>query len=508
MNVPVALTPPDQLLNPKSTGEEIRAVLAFIAKTGSEPIALEQQLRAVATHTKTSLKAVRQNYDVVLKNLNLKPVDIGLSIAKELLMTQYGEGTNLKFGPDGFFYAYSGKCWGQIAEAKLRAGTQAIAAKYKGMTDKSLHSMVSDAIGSLKDYLGSDQSVFAHTEEPPPVINFENGELWLAADGVAELRPHRPESLLTFCLPYQYDPAAKCPMFDQALMEIFSEAQNTEDMTRHFYEFLGYAIQPRRPIPCFWMFVGHGANGKSTLLETVCRLISPEYVFNVEISSFGHDKFNLSQLPGKLVMIDDDVKMNTVLHDGLLKKISESKTMSARQPYGKKSFTFRNTALPIMACNSYPLCNDLSQGMVRRAMVIPFLKAFKPHEQDKSKFEKVWAEEMAGVINRAIEGYKRVMKRTRFELPAECIEAQDDFFAHSNPLYCFLKECIEAKPGSRVRLRDMRNVYEGWAKAQNISNLKGLDKTLKHQLLSLGYEIGIINGYPCVLGYGLAEAAA
>lgn len=87
MNVPVALTLSDQPLNPKSTGEEIRAVLAFIAKTGSEPILLELQLRAVATDIKTSLKAVRRNYDMVLKSLNLKPVNLGLAIAKELLVS-------------------------------------------------------------------------------------------------------------------------------------------------------------------------------------------------------------------------------------------------------------------------------------------------------------------------------------------------------------------------------------------------------------------------------------
>lgn len=227
-------------LTVQSTAEEIRAVLTFIAKTGSEPIALEQQLRAVATHTKTSLKAVRQNYDMVLKNLNLKPVDIGFSIAKELLTNKFGDGTRLKLGKDGFFYAYSDKCWGQIEELTLRSSVQEIATKYKGLTDKSLLSMVSDAMGSLKDYLGSSQTILALTEVPPDVINFMNGELWLSADGAVELRPHRPESNLTFCLPYAYDPEAKCALFDQALLEIFSEAQKPEDMRRHFYEFLGY----------------------------------------------------------------------------------------------------------------------------------------------------------------------------------------------------------------------------------------------------------------------------
>lgn len=501
MNVPVALTPPDQLLNPKSTGEEIRAALTFIAKTGSEPIALEQQLRAVATHTKTSLKAVRQNYDMVLKNLNLKPVDIGLSIARDFLDKKHETGIRLRFANDGFFFAYSGTCWLRVSEGKIRSDLQEIAVEYKQLTDKTLHSLVSDALGSLKDYLGSNQDILSWTEEPPAVINFLNGELWLLPDGNTELRPHKPESNLMYCLPFAYDPAAECPIFDQALLEIFAEAKEPEQMRRHIYEFLGYAIQPRRAIPCFWLFIGHGANGKSTLLQTVCNLISSDYLYNVDMSSFGRDKFSMSQLAGKLVMIDDDLKIDTVIADGLLKKISESKSISARQPYGKQSFTFLNTALPIMAGNSYPLCNDLSQGLLRRAMIVPFRRQFQPHEQDKAKFEYIWAQEMPGVINRAIEGYQRVVKRKHFDPPQECLDARHDFLAHGNPLYCFLTECLVKKSESRIPFPQLRTSYEAWAKEQNISRLSDMNKTLKRKLQALGFEIGTYNGYSCVLGY-------
>ena len=345
------------------------------------------------------------------------------------------------------------------------------------------------------------------TDEPPSVINFLNGEAWISSSGEVELRPHKPESQLLYCLPYDYDPSATCPKFDKTLHEIFAMAKEPEEMRRHAYELMGYAIQPRRPIPCFWLLIGHGANGKTKFLETLCRLLSADYIYNVDMASFGRDKFNTSQLQGKLLMIDDDIKMDTVLPDGLLKKLSEAKRQTARNPYGKQSFTFLSAAMPIMVGNHYPLCEDLSEGLLRRAMIIPFSKQFLPHEQDTKKFEHIWKHEMSGVANRAIEGYQRIIQRNQqFAPPAECIEARHEFLAHGNPLYCFLSECLEKDPESRIPFPQLRQAYEVWAKEQNVERLKTLNKTLKRRLQALKYEIGVYTGFPCIVGYKLKSA--
>lgn len=495
-----------QNLHAKSPADQIHLVLEAIATISPDPITLDQFLREIAKRVQTGLKAVRQTYDMVLKKLNIKPVDLGLAIARELLQTVYNDGISLKMMKDGFLHSYESTHWVPMSEHKIRANLQAVAVKYKGLTDKTLHALVNDSLGSLKDYLGSNQDVLSLVDEPLPVINCLNGELWIDKDGKAELRPHKPESHLFYCLPYVYDDKATCPVFDKAVLEIFAEAQEPKEMRRHAYEMLGYMIQPCRPIPCFWLMIGHGANGKTKFLQTACRLIGQDYLHNIDMSSFGKDKFSMSQLRGKLVMIDDDIKMDTIIPDGLLKKISETKPLSARQPYGKQSITFLNTAMPIMVGNHYPLCEDLSQGLLRRAMVIPFRRQFKLHEQDTSKFEHIWANEMPGVLNRAIEGYQRVVKRKRFDPPQECLEARHEFLAHGNPLYCFLSECVEKQDGSRIPLPQLRLAYETWAKEQNISRMSVLNKTLKRRLQALGYEIGIHDGYPCLIGYKLKSA--
>jgi putative DNA primase/helicase len=426
-------------------------------------------------------------------------LDIGYTIAMYLLAARSECCAFIQLTESGAFYEYTGTHWVPLSEVRLRGELQQIAKHLKAQSKKTLVSMVSDALSALRDYLGSEP-ILAMDEARPMMINCLNGELWFSADGEVELRAHMPESQQLSCLPYAYDPSATCPVFDQTLLEIFAQAKDPGEMVRHASELLGYAIQPSRPFPCFWLLIGHGANGKSKFMETLTKLVGTDHMHNVEMASFGKDRFSLSQLPGKLVMLDDDIKMDTRLPDGLLKKISESKLLTVRQPYGKQSFTFLSTALPIMVGNHYPQCSDLSEGLVRRAMVLPFQRQFAKAEQDPAKFEYIWKHEMPGVLNRAIAGYQRVMQRQGFQPPVECVEAQKDFLAHSNPLYCFIMECVEEKTGSRILLKEFRATYEIWAKQQKVSSLRRLDKTLKRQLESLGFNVGTHNGYGCIQG--------
>jgi len=93
-----------------------------------------------------------------------------------------------------------------------------------------------------------DGDPFRLKEQRRGVINCRNGELWLTDDNQFELRPHRAESFLTYCLAVEYDPSAKCQLFDQTVSEIFAKSTNPADMVRHWIELMGYAIQPRRRI--------------------------------------------------------------------------------------------------------------------------------------------------------------------------------------------------------------------------------------------------------------------
>ena len=275
-------------------------------------------------------------------------------------------------------------------------------------------------------------------------------------------------------------------------------------MVRHFEEFFGYLIQPERNIPCFFMLIGQGANGKTTLLNTAQKFLGPDTVTNDSIAKFNQDKFNIAYLRGKLAFIDDDITEGTKLDDGLIKKISENKPLSARRAYGSKKVNFICRALPIMAGNSFPVTGDISLGMSRRAQVIPFDRVFKIDEQDPGLFKAIWDNEMPGILNLALAGLKRLRARNdQFAPPVDCIKACDEFFKHANPLMAFMDDQCQKAPDAKLRLRDMREAIKVWSSDQGIVKPNAADNTLKQKLTGLGYTVTMINGYANVWGLKL-----
>ena len=355
----------------------------------------------------------------------------------------------------------------------------------------------------LDDHLSGDEHALSISDDVHPVINVKNGELWIGDDGIAKLRPHQPDSGLTYCLPIVYNPNVECSRYDQALQEIFGQAKYPEELIRHWHEFVGYAIQPRRDIASFWLLIGHGANGKTSLLNTLQKLVGPDAVMNDSMAGFLRDRFNTAYLQDKLLFIDDDLTENLKLNDGLLKKISEQKTISARRAHGRHKVSFTCRALPVMAGNSYPNTGDISRGLLRRAQVIPFDRTFSKSEQDSTLFRRIWDDEMPGVLNRALAGIQRLRQRGgQFDPPVDCERAQADFFAHANPLIGFLKALCVNDPSARWRLMDMRAAIKAWAKEQGIKQLNCADNTLKQKLTGLGYKVSMIKGYATVHGIG------
>lgn len=306
------------------------------------------------------------------------------------------------------------------------------------------------------------QDVFSLTKDPLPIINVKNGELWLGGKGEVELRPHAPGSYQMSCLDVVYDPDASCHEYDDALRAIFSNASNVDEMVRHWHEFVGYAIQPKRDLASWWMLHGRGANGKTRLMETVSRLLGPDAVASMRISDLSRSQFATSSLVGAMVLLDDDVDRATLLPDGQLKQISEQKAMQAEFK-GKDRFRFICRALPVMLCNGYPRTSDTSQGMARRAQVIPFRRQFMGADADPGLFNRIWRDEMPGVLNRALEGLARLRERGNFDPPQDCRDAVGVWLENANPTAGFMAAMMQQTEKGSVRRSALWEAFQEWA---------------------------------------------
>ena len=92
-----------------------------------------------------------------------------------------------------------------------------------------------------------------------------------------------------------------------------------------------------------------------------------------------------------------------------MKTISEAKEVTGELKY-QPTFNFVVRTIPVLLCNNVPSLADLSHGMLRRLMVIPFERRFTDEDRDPDLFARIWGRELPGVLNRALRGYRRVLR--------------------------------------------------------------------------------------------------
>ncbi|GAI11064.1 unnamed protein product, partial [marine sediment metagenome] len=97
------------------------------------------------------------------------------------------------------------------------------------------------------------------------ILNLENGLFDIQTN---ELSPHTPEFLSTIRIPVIYDSSADCPR----IRRFFTEVLRQEDIPV-IEELFGYCLIPDYAIQRAFLFLGDGANGKSSLLELLKHLL-------------------------------------------------------------------------------------------------------------------------------------------------------------------------------------------------------------------------------------------
>jgi len=465
-------------------------------------------IRAMAKGTDLSITDMRASFKQLKKTgTSVKLEDYGAKICTMTLnrfFTSGGEvGNFLTRSISGHFWEYLGTHWvmrtdEQISTSVLEviqdsippdAGPQAV--------------LLNQAMTLLRASCSRKEDVFRFAGEPYPVINCRNAELWIQPDGSVHPRPHNPRSYLTYCLDYDYDDEATCPLYDQTLEEIFALSPNPAALARHWNEFFGYSIQPVRNIPSFWMLFGRGSNGKSKLVETIERLVGRQSIASVKVDSLER-QFGLSALLGKLIMIDDDVDENTKLPDGVLKKISERKSVSVEFK-GKTAFDATMTVVPIMLCNNYPRTGDLSHGLRRRAHAFLFARQFDGPDDDKTRFDRIWHSEMPGILNRAIQGLQRLRRRGHFDVPQSCKDAVEEWLNEANPVRSFIGEMM--RPNSTATALTLKVIYEAlqvWGMKTGVRNLPTRTK-MGASLEALGFTKGRTHGMQTMPGYEFTD---
>jgi len=459
-------------LHPNSDEDEIVKALRAMLQAGTiEQARVMKILMKTLGMTKAEINGIVQQIKDKLDE------DLGRILAEKTLEGKFYKGKGLVFNNNGQFWAYNGKFWEPITSAYVGKKVTEVLDLMRKKMDVNVKetTIVGEAVATLTRITATSKDALRLRENPYPVINCNNGELWIADDGSVKLKKHRPSSFLLQVLGVNYTPGAECPIYDAAIKRTFANFKDGENIIRHFEEFMGYVLHPDKRPAHWWLLKGPGGDGKTTLMKVISSLLG-DAVLPETIDRFkggaGGDNHALAELVGKLLVYDDDLSRNTVLPDGTLKKLSEDGQLTAN-PKGVQGFKFTKICTVAMLSNGFPSTRDISRGFRRRAMVIPFNRGFHEQGAITDLAEQIAEKEIAGVLNRALAGLQRLRARTKFLEPSSCKIAKEAWLNESNPVALFISEQVTVTEdyNDTVELSDAYRIFSDWAMSYNFKRM-------------------------------------
>lgn len=300
------------------------------------------------------------------------------------------------------------------------------------------------------------------------LVNFKNGVLEIAS---GKFMPHSPEWGFRYVLPFDFDETAECPEYDALMQRITC---NDEELEAVLDEFAGYSLSGAPyHFPKALVLVGDGSNGKSTFVNILTSLIGEDHIAAVELYDMQKDPYKLATLSGKLLNISEETSRKAFTDSGLIKKLVSTMTHQAREPYGAP-FYFKNIAKIIATCNKLPENYDVSHGLFRRLLIVPFNAKFSREDEGFDPFleRKIIAGELPGVFNRCLSGYKRLVRQGDFtEARAEAKVREEYKELSTDSVTSWAKDSLEFdarrfadEDGEKIM--EMYELYKQTAEAQ------------------------------------------
>lgn len=320
-------------------------------------------------------------------------------------------------------------------------------------------------VGAMVQLLPSEPGISASQEEfdrDKMVLNLENGTLDLNS---GMLRDHNKDDLLTRLAPVTFDPQATCPRWERFILEIMDGAT---DLAEFLKRLLGYGIcgDTKEQVWCF--FWGKGANGKSTLLETLSHVIG-DYSMNAGSETFietarGSIRSDLARLKGARLVTSSEPKIGKFDAE-VLKAFTGEEMLTARFLY-QKEFDYHPEALLCFASNHRPAVRDTSHAFWRRLLLIPFVRQFSDEERDP-KLRETLRSEASGILNWLIEGCLEWQSRG-LNPPASVIEAVKDYRLDTDILGDFIEITCTLNPAAQIPRQALYATYQGFCEDHGI----------------------------------------
>lgn len=327
---------------------------------------------------------------------------------------------------DSFLYAYN-KSHGVYSPLKSQRMLHHILYKYEP-------SLSASKIRDVINYIQANAPIKQKTIHN--IIAFK-GTL-LDIDTLENIEPSHSTVVTTDMTHVAYDSTATdSPILDTFMCTLFGD---DTDKHKLIYEIIGYGLANNNFMGKFFIFYGKGGDGKSTLLNLIKKLYGDNNVSSISLSDI-QARFSLANIHGKMLNIGDDIGKGVVLETDTLKKVVTGETIMLERK-GEQPFSYTPRVKLVFASNEVPRIADTSRGMNDRLMVIPFNNRIRATDKANPNIitNLVDSGALPVLLNRAIEGLKRIRETNQFTQCEEVVKLTEEQILNNNNARLFINE--------------------------------------------------------------------
>lgn len=313
--------------------------------------------------------------------------------------------------------------------------------------------------------LGRSRASMAITHDAldadPWLFNVSNGTIDLRTGNAW---PHDPTNLITKISPIEYDPTAKCPLWEAFLERAMG---GSRDLVDYLQRVVGYSLTGviREHILAF-MF-GGGANGKSTALGILTMLLGDYAVTAPRGLLFQRrgeaHPTELASLCGARFAVCAEVEEGQAFDEAKVKDLTGGDRISARRMH-ENFWSFQPTHKLFMAGNHRPVVKGDDLGIWRRIRLVPWQVTIPEDERDPALPEKLRAE-LPGILAWAVRGCLEWQKNGLDE-PSIVREATATYRKESDLTGQWLDQCCTFGVDWTISRKSLRESYVRWCEDQ------------------------------------------
>ena len=287
-----------------------------------------------------------------------------------------------------------------------------------------------------------------------------------ARNGVIDLRTGQRRDgqkgdFITKSCGCNYEPEATAPRWEAFLAEIF---KGQTDLVDYIQRAMGYTLTGDTREQCLFFLYGAGANGKSTFIEILIKLLG-DYAISASQNILRYNQHvrepldEIASLDGaRFVKISEtgDGRMD----EARIKLLTGGDTITGKAHY-KAATSFQPKFKLWIFGNSKPAIYDVNLAIWRRIKLIPFNVEFRDGKEDPTLKEKLLAE-LPGILNLAIKGAIKWQSEGRLIEP-ECVTAAtNEYRQDQDILREFVAENIETVEEHELAHKELYAAYKTW----------------------------------------------